>query len=193
MKNIFKISIVLICLLPFINSCIEEDFDIPIAQYLFEETFEDSLGQFTTQSVSGDQEWEYSSSYSCVTMSGYANETYNANEDWLISPAIDLSDNDTTINLSFDHAINYSTDMTNLTLWASSSYTGDVTDSLNNWVELTITTYPTGSDFDFVSSGNIDLSSIVGNPEVTIAFRYICGTSSAATWELKNFLIKREL
>lgn len=193
MKKIYKISLVFACILPFMSACLEEDFDIPIAQYLYEETFEDSLGLFTTQNVTGDQIWEYSSSYSCAVMSGYSSSSYYANEDWLISPAIDLSDGDTTITLSFDHAVNYDTDMSNLTLWASTDYTGDVTDPSNNWIELTVPNYPDGTDFDFISSGSVGLDSIIGNTEVTFAFKYVCGTSSAATWEINNFQIQRKL
>jgi len=41
---------------------------------VYSETFENDLGEFTTQNVSGDQQWVYNSS-KYVIMTGYVNST----------------------------------------------------------------------------------------------------------------------
>lgn len=49
-------------------------------------------------------------------------------------------------------------------------------------------TYRCGSNWNFVSSGNIDLSAYAGS-SVTIAFKYISTSTAAAQWEVKNFSV----
>ncbi len=157
----------------------------PLAGAIYSESFSSSLGDFTAQSVSGTQTWTYNSSYTCAYMSGYASSTNNANEDWLISPALDLSSL-TSATLTFSHAKYSSTNNTDLTVWVSTDYSSGLP-STGTWTELTIPTYPT--NYTFVSSGDIDLSSYTGNTNVRIAFKYTSTSSSAGTWEMKNFVI----
>ena len=153
------------------------------------ESFGSSLGKFTTQSVTGAQAWAYSSSFNCATMSGYSGGSNYANEDWLISPAIDLS-SQTSAHLSFSHATFSTTSITTqLTLWASTDYDGTNFSSAT-WTQVIIPTYPT-SKYVFVSSGNIDLSSYVGKSNVHFAFKYVSTTSNANTWEIKNVVIEK--
>ena len=73
---------------------------------LYSETFSTSQGDFTTYSVKGDQNWTFSATYSCMVISGYVNPTNYENEDWLISPEVNLGDY-TTSHISFEHAGNY--------------------------------------------------------------------------------------
>ena len=48
--------------------------------------------------------------------------------------------------------------------------------------------YMTGSDWNFVNSGEINLSSYVGK-KIQFGFKYISTTTDAPTWEVKNILI----
>ncbi|MDD3079061.1 MAG: choice-of-anchor J domain-containing protein [Paludibacter sp.] len=149
---------------------------------LFSETFDSSLGDFTTNNVVGSQYWKYSSGYG-VAMSGYANSTSNANEDWLISPEIDMT-LISSAGLSFDHTINkgvVANMPTEQTLWIT-------TDNGANWSQLFIPTYPAGSNWTFVNSGEISLDAYAGQ-KIKIGFKYISTSSSSATWEIKNILI----
>ncbi|MBO4984792.1 MAG: hypothetical protein J6C87_04015 [Bacteroides sp.] len=68
---------------------------------------------------------------------------------------------------------------------------GDGVDVAGAWEPLTIPTYGTGEDWNFVNSGDIDLSAYAGK-NVQVAFRYISdGTNDAtATWEIKNLLVE---
>ena len=89
---------------------VNEPEDEPSAILPVSETFETGMGSFTTQSVSGDQVWEYSAQYKYMSISGYVATVNNANEDWLISPKIDLS-GVTAAKLTFDHVARYFANM----------------------------------------------------------------------------------
>lgn len=101
-----------------------------------------------------------------------------ATESWSISPELDLT-TATTATLTFDHAVNFAKDMqTQQTLWVKEVGT-------ENWEQVTIATYPAGNSWDFISSGNIDLSAQKGK-KVQLGFKYVSTDQGAATWEIKN-------
>ena len=161
------------------------------SQIILNEPFTASVGSFTAVSVVGAQAWTYSASYG-MTMSGFSGGANNANEDWLISPSVNLTQFN-TVKLSFSHTINkgvVGNMMTNHTLWASKNYTsGDPT--LATWEQIPITVYPSGADWTFVSSGQIALpASYEGQANVHFAYKYLSSTSESATWELKSVLLK---
>ncbi|MDO5664994.1 MAG: DUF5689 domain-containing protein [Bacteroidia bacterium] len=154
---------------------------------IFSETFGTSLGNFTPHSVSGDQGWVFDSRNG-AKMTGFANSANNANEDWLISPAINLG-SVSTATLTFDHTINFAGTMpTEQTVWISSDYATGAPSSAT-WTQLTVPTYPTGKDWTFVSSGDIGIPAAFIGKSVRIAFKYISTASKASTWEIKNVLV----
>src|ERR1035437_9747487 len=79
------------------NNVKEPDPD-PVSALPISEKFDTGLGKFTTQSVSGDQVWAFDS-HKYVTITGYVATVNNANEDWLISPEIDLRSEEHTSEL----------------------------------------------------------------------------------------------
>jgi len=52
------------------------------------------LGDFTPVSVSGAQNWAWDATYLCAKISGYSSGNKD-NENWLISPSIDLTSKST--------------------------------------------------------------------------------------------------
>ena len=78
------------------------------AATILSETFATTLGNFTTQSLKGDQGWAWSTykDQAFAKMTGYVSGVNNENDDWLISPPMDFSDV-TKANLSFKHAHRY--------------------------------------------------------------------------------------
>lgn len=148
---------------------------------LFTENFTSNLGQFTQNSVVGAQTWKWQSGFG-ATMSGFSGGNI-ANEDWLISPEIDMTAI-TSAALTFDHTINkgvVANMKTEQTLYVS-------TDNGVNWNKLTIPTYPAGTNWTFVNCGEISLDMYAGH-KIKLAFKYICTTASSATWEVKNIQI----
>lgn len=160
--------------------------------HLFVETFASGQGDFTIDNVMMAEEltyvWNYASNYQCMKASAYKDNTNHESESWLVSPAIDMSDvRDAWI--TFEHAYKYTSNATeDLTLWVSTDYNGG---SVNDatWTQVDIANYPTGNDWSFVSSNEIDISNFTGNSNVRIAFKYMSSNTQGATWEVKNVII----
>jgi len=163
----------------------------PVAGLPFSETFETSIGKFTTQSVTGAQVWAFNSN-KYVTVSGHlsADSTNHANEDWLISPEIDLSSTGTA-KLTFDHVARYFADpKTEATIWVSSNYV-DGLPATATWIQLPTKTFTDPGSWPTVlpTSGEISLTAYAGK-KIKIAFKYLSTDTKAGTWELKNFLVQ---
>ena len=150
---------------------------------LYMTTFDNTLGGFTAYDVTGAQSWQ-ASSYG-AKMSGYSSGAQE-NEDWLVSPQIDLTDaNGPTFQIN--QAINYLNDQWDqIKVLISTDFSGDVTTA--TWTEVTINNRPTGDNWNFVKSEKVDLSDYVGK-KINIAFKYVSTTSNAATWELNLFTV----
>jgi endonuclease/exonuclease/phosphatase family metal-dependent hydrolase len=152
------------------------------------ETFAESLGNYTPYSVSGLQSWGWRPVYGAV-MSGYANLVNNENEDWLISPAYDLSLK-SSATLTFNHAINFAATendkMMNHTLWASVNYSNGTLPANAAWTQLTIPTMASGNSWSFVNSGNIEIPTQLLQNNVRFAFKYQSNATTASTWEIKE-------
>ena len=158
---------------------------------LFDEQFTSTLGSFKAFSVVGTQAWAWASFGSgCAKMSGYATVN-NENEDWLVSPAIDLSNKVGAI-LNVSQAANYVNGHPEfLKILASSDYNGTSDPSTQGtWVELTVPTWPAGNNWNFVDSGDIDLSAFNGKSKVYIAFKYNSTSSIGSTWEIGSVTVK---
>ncbi|NHB67582.1 lamin tail domain-containing protein [Perlabentimonas gracilis] len=147
------------------------------------ETFDADLSDCYTYSVLGDQLWSWNSGGS-ANMSGYSG-TNLANEDWLITPALDFTGL-TKIALVFDEMINYSHAESSQEVLVSTDYSGVGNPNDATWVPLTITNRAGGSSWDFVTVDNIDLSAYAAESNVHIGFKYTSTTNGAATWRVDN-------
>jgi hypothetical protein len=145
---------------------------------VFLEDFGSSLGEFLVVSVIGEQGWELSGFGGSVfaEMSGFDGAPLN-NDDWLISPEIDLT-NATEPEFHVRTAKKFGGP--DLEVLVSSSYEPGVPD-LGDWTELTVPL--SQGDYNQVNSGPIDLSSYAGET-VRIAFRYLSTDSEAASWQV---------
>lgn len=152
----------------------------------YKEKFDQGMGKFTQYSVSGEQVWTYSSK-KYVQMSGYVNKKNNANEDWLISPKIDLT-NVQKAKLSFDYNASYFDNLQeNATVWISLNYTdGDPKKAA--WTKLDAN-IQSKRNWDMLSIDEISLTPYVGK-SVTIAFKYLSTAEKAGTWRIKDFEVE---
>lgn len=139
---------------------------------------------FTQQSVSGAQVWActgFGRSGNAVQMNGFAT-TSQVNEDWLISPALNLSA--TTVPLlSFYSRSAFAGDA--LKLYVTANFTGDVTTT--TWTELNGVFPASGSDV-WTLSENINLSAFK-QAAVRFAFRYTSTASAASRWTIDDISI----
>ncbi|MGQ1908922.1 choice-of-anchor J domain-containing protein [Marinifilum sp. RC60d5] len=152
---------------------------------LFSGNFEEDLSQFTTISVTGDDQNWYASSYNgqaYAKMSAFKDGAAIENEDWMITPEIDLSEVTEPV-LNINQALNFADDTQETFVYISDKY--DAANDLDaaDWTELTIENAPEGDSWSFVESGDIDLSAFEGK-KVHIAFVYKCSAANAPTWEI---------
>lgn len=152
------------------------------------ETFTSGLGGWTNYSVTGNEIWTYSATFGnpggMVKMSGFANSANHDNEDWLISPAQDLSGFVSGAKLSFDNAYKFTGNP--IVALISNNYSGTGNPNTATWTPLTANL--SLGNYVYVNSGNIDISSFTGagNEHVYIAFKYTSTNSAASTWEIDN-------
>lgn len=129
--------------------------------------------------------------------SAYKNGTTLKSESWLVTPAFNFLKAKHPV-MTFDHACNkmagYNSDeelkqlmKERMKVFVSVNYTGDV--KTCDWTELEIPGWPTGTDWNFAPSGIIDLSSVIGNKKVVIAFMYKSTAISAQSWEIQNLKV----
>ncbi|MDN4754614.1 DUF5689 domain-containing protein [Porphyromonadaceae bacterium W3.11] len=159
--------------------------------------FASELLPFVAQSVKGDQVWKINTQFKNANISGFFNNQNNENEDWLVSPAMDLTETKDGY-IHFMHTWNkgdVSLMKEQLTVWFSTDYTDDVTKA--KWTQATIPNYPSGTDWNNVESGNIQFpASVLGKSNVRFAMKYSCTNASSGTWqikELKTFVDKGSL
>ena len=148
---------------------------------------EENFHKFTSISIVGSQDWHYNSNYG-AKMSGYSDSdqrTYQ-NEDWLISPAMDLSKY-SSATLEFSHAFGpaaslptTATQEAQYTCWVSNNFDGDVTTA--TWTQLPIT-YGYYAWRYISTTVNIPAENLKEN--CRIAWKYICDDESA-TWEIDS-------
>ena len=127
--------------------------------------------------------WQQTDKYG-MKASAFVNQCFTA-ESWLISPVLDLT-KETAAILNFDHALNKGSN-------AKCAVMAKATDS-QEWVKLEIPTWPgtagedgvyTGTSWDFVGSGDVDLSAFCGK-KAQIAFAYGSSDTDAPTWEIQS-------
>lgn len=155
----------------------------------FTENFTASLGSFTPYSETGAQTWvwETNSEETYAYINGFSGSS-NTNIDWLVSSTFDFTGLD-DLELTFTEAINSLTNYSDLQLFASTNYNGNVATS--TWDELSITNRPSGNSWVFSTVGAIDLSAYNNVPEVTFAYKYTSNTSTSSEWGISQFTISQ--
>ena len=173
-----------------------DDPPVVVGEQVFLQKFDDGagLGEFTIVTVErggfpGDI-WttdsahpEYGAkaqAYVSATATRYKTECM------LVSPLINLKGHN-RLYLRFLHALNYANGD------PASNFIGlKISDDRGaSWKDLTIPNLPTGSSFEFISSGDINLYSY-RDKVVQLAFVYKSTTTIAPTWEVKQVLISEK-
>ncbi len=146
---------------------------------LFEEPFiGHGQGDFETKDIKGSP-WSYDPKYG-MKATAYIDGANTDAESYLISPEIDLTEESVAI-LTFEDAVNYMNGNA-IEDYLSVEVT---TDNGANWEKVTVPTWPAGSGWDFVRSGDVDLSKFIGK-KIKFAFHYKSNTAASPTWEIKN-------
>jgi hypothetical protein len=154
---------------------------------LFIEPFTTNFPNWVKYSVTGNnQVWTLNTTNgnpgSCADMNGFSSGA-QVNDDWLISPAIDLSSVPTAF-LSFQTSRPFSG--SNIQVYVSTNYSGSGAPSTATWTLLTLPSSSLATSTTWKDSGNIALAPYVGNSNVRIAFRYTSTSTSAPQWRVDN-------
>jgi hypothetical protein len=150
---------------------------------LFSDMFEGAdLSPWTQYNAAGQYEWQkytYSGN-GFARISGF-NDPEGANNDWLISPEIDLYG---FLNpyFRFENAKNFSGD--DLRVFVIEDYDGVSDPALFDKTEFTFDLSTGG--YEFVGSGDLSLSDFLAS-KIHIAFQYTSEANNAAIWEVDNF------
>lgn len=158
---------------------------------LYESVYEDDfssgdLTNWTAYSVTGSEKWSvvnFGNPPPSAKMSGY-NRGPKANEDWLISKAIDLSAYSGLAFLVFDTVKRYSGD--DLEVFYATDYAGGDPNVDGTWTQLNpVLDTNTSSWNSWTSSGGLTMENATGG-NLFVAFKYVSTTSEAATFEIDN-------
>lgn len=151
--------------------------------------FSTTLDPFTAVNVKGAQEWNINTKFSNASMSGFvsADQRSYENEDWLVSPAMDLT-NAQSVKVNFEHTWNkgdIAKMKEEITIHVTTNYTGDP--KTTQWTQVTIPNYPVGSTWDYVASGDVVFpAEVLGQSNVRFALKYTCTDASSGNWQIKN-------
>lgn len=163
---------------------------------IFEQSIQNpqSFNTFTNASVTGSQKWYFNTTFNVAYCNGREGGINYANEDWLISPAINLLQT-ANVKLSFDHTRGYYLGNPPLPqewckVFATENYTGNP--ATTNWIELTGVNQNVLSTTEFVSSGELIIPEIAKSQNSRIAFRYISSATASDYWEIKNVKLTGE-
>lgn len=151
-----------------------------------DETFANDFGSFTLAETVGDYPWIID--YSTAKATSYINNENNAAESWLISPAVDFS-NETEAYVAFEYIIRYAESgkvAENHQLLISDDYTGDPATA--TWTNIDYSAVE-GVNWTTFEKANVAVpQAFMGKAAVTFALKY-SANEKAGTWEVKNFVV----
>lgn len=160
-------------------------------QNIFADNFNTApTADWTIYSVASNLNWGHNSSESCMEMNGYGADV--ASNDWLITKAINLT-GVTDPFLSFKTWTQYTDGGTAIPMkvFISTDYAGSGDPTSSTWTQLTAT-FPAAHSQVWTSSGQVDLSSYIGQT-VYIGFQYTSSgtaSNSSSKWRMDEFAVK---
>lgn len=150
---------------------------------VYEFNFDGSFDDWTVVDNLGAQGWSAEAAY--AEGNGYDGGQF-ANEDWLVSPELDLTD-ESNLKFQINQAINYAGDLGLMKILVATDYSDDVATA--TWNEITLTNSPLGNSNDWFLSEEYDFSAYDGET-INIAFKYESTDSDAGRWRIDNVAVK---
>ena len=143
---------------------------------------------WSTFSVLGAQVWElgvFGTNY-YAQMNGFSGGS-NVNEDWLITPRLDLVGY-SAATVSFDTAkANFAGNP--IQAYVSTTYSGTGSPNAPGVVWTELTGFPIATNFTVVNSGNLSLTPYIGK-NAYVGFKYTSTISASTTWQLDNIKVQ---
>ncbi len=149
----------------------------------YTETFAEGIGSFEIDSLSLGEGisyvWKHDATNKCMKASAY-NKKAIASEAWLISPKINLENEQDDVTLTFDQWINYFTNPEEEIKLKVYDVNGNGT-----WNDVVIS-YPT--ETKSWETTTVSLKAYAGKT-IKLAFVYTSTDDNAGTWEIKNLSV----
>ena len=147
--------------------------------------FKDDLSAFQLVNVKGSQQWNWSQAGDgSASINGYDNG-YFENEDWMISPKINLSNVSNTY-MSLLQGVEYYGDGS-LFILVSTDYDGTSPENAT-WNEIPFPKYEGSNKNNFIETDPIDLTAYDGK-KIYLAFKYISTKTVAPYWGIGQIKI----
>lgn len=157
---------------------------------IFNKDFDDqdiNSGGWTNVLVSGPEfcAWDiFISANSAARTSNYMAGENQACESWLISPSVDLTNNNPFLN--FRSSYNFSGDP--LAVLISTDFVSGDPNSAQ-WTDITtLVNLPVTDNFTWTNSGNIDLT-LYASANVHVAFKYTGSNNDGSVWNLDDVIL----
>lgn len=150
---------------------------------ILNEDFEEDLGTFSTYNVLGTQVWEQNIylGRSYAIMNCYSNGAYYANEDWLISPSLNVAGY-ANIMVEFCNAMNF--EGAPLRVMVSTDYNEQGNPNNYSWIDITSQFVFSQGNHEWTDSGQVNIGSIVSGSICYIAFVYTSSSTNGSIWEI---------
>lgn len=146
----------------------------------FSAALTDGIGDFWLNEVAGSGIWYENGSYGMTAKGNKA-----VTESWLISPRISLKGAEVAF-LSFDQAANYFSSVDNFKKYTA-LFVQEV--GASEWTAIEPVNYPDGKSWNYVNTGNIDLSAYK-EKTIQFALKYTSDATISGTWEVRNVTLK---
>ena len=150
-------------------------------EYAYLPTGASDMGEMKTEKLKDSKYyWRYQASYGATCQD-------KGGEDWLLTPILDLSQAG-SVTLKFDHTINKANNMSEQqTLWVTPDFSSV---SESQWTQLTIPNYPSGTNWNFVSTTvSVPMDKLGRNTVFGFKYDVPADAASEPTWEIKNLKI----
>ena len=152
----------------------------------YTQSFESEFGSYMTYSVLGTQSWAID--YKTAKMTGYENSVNYANEDWLYSSPVAITDVNHA-KVAVNYVAQYQTNLENdVTLQVSTDYVYGSDPTTATWKQMSAS-YPNTSNWDDFKTVETSLDEFVGQT-VTVAIKYISDDSQSRTFEVKYITVE---
>jgi len=164
---------------------------IPISLNVLYTDFNNGWGGWTPFSFLGNQSWKRNNTSGlentpCVLITGFEGEPV-VNEDWLISPAIELPD---TANSQAGFYSATENPGQAIQIKLSTDYNGTGNPNNFTWTDLSEQVNWSQEEFSWTYSGDILLNGYAGNI-IYLAFVYFSDENQAATWGIDDVRISQ--
>lgn len=155
---------------------------------VYEAIFPANYDDFENIDELGDEGWFSGSSYAGA--SGFDGSNQD-NEDWFISPQIDLTGE---VDLKFQirqriSFLNGAPHEDHINILVSTDYTTGGDQNAATWDTITLSIIPSGDTSDFITSEDYDFSAYDGQM-IHMAFKFETTVANAPLWRIESFAIK---